>query len=66
MTTEDIRSWLLRIVGRQQPAFWESRFDELADFNGEVGRGIQHTPEMRERMAKLQADYDAKLMSADG
>lgn len=56
-------AWRVGPVGhRRQSSFWESRFDELAVFNSEVSRGIMHTPEKRERMAKLQADYNAKMM----
>lgn len=58
------RCWLHRLVGhRQQASFWESRFDELATYNSEAGRGIQHTPEKQQRMATLQADYNAKMMA---
>jgi len=58
------RCWLHRLVGhRRQSSFWESRFDELAVFNSEVSRGIMHTHEKRERMAKLQSDYNAKMMA---
>jgi hypothetical protein len=33
----------------------------LAVYNAETHRGIMHTPEWKERMAKLQAQYDEKL-----
>ena len=46
--------------------FWESRFDELATFNAEVSRGIQHTPEKRDRMAAMQSEYNVKLESLPG
>ena len=48
---------------RKESSFWETRFDELAIFNSEVSRGIQHTPDKRERMKKLQADYNVKMMA---
>jgi hypothetical protein len=35
------------------------RFHKLATYNGEVSRGIQHTPELKARMRLLQADFDA-------
>lgn len=41
--------------------FWEQRFNELATYNSEVSRGLCHTPEWKERMAKMQADYHAKM-----
>lgn len=41
------------------PRVFGQRFYALADFNGEVARGIVHTPEYVDRMKKLQAEYDA-------
>jgi hypothetical protein len=35
------------------------RFYELATYNGEVSRGILHTPEKVEQMRQLQADFNA-------
>lgn len=59
-----LRCWKHRLVGhRRQSSFWETRFDELAIFNSEADRGILHTPEKRERMEKLQAAYNAKMMA---
>lgn len=65
------RRWLDRLVSafrRHDPmrGFWESRFDELATFNAEASRGIQHTPEKRERMSAMQAEYNAKLENLPG
>jgi hypothetical protein len=34
-----------------------SRFDKLATYNSEVGRGLVHTPEWREQMAELQREF---------
>ena len=39
---------------------WEPRFQELAAYNGEVHRGIAHTTEKKQRMEKLQREFDAK------
>ena len=36
-----------------------SALDELAAYNAEVARGLVHTPEWDERMAALQARFDA-------
>lgn len=33
--------------------------EALAAYNGEVARGIMHTPEWTARMAELQARFDA-------
>jgi hypothetical protein len=35
------------------------RFEVLADYNGEVSRGISHTANMAACMTVLQADFDA-------
>jgi hypothetical protein len=35
------------------------QFNELADYNSRVWKGIQHTPEYMARMAELQAEFDA-------
>jgi hypothetical protein len=34
------------------------RFDQLADYNARVSKGIVHTPEYTERMVGLQADFN--------
>lgn len=34
------------------------QFVVLADYNAEVARGVQHTPERREQMAHLQAQFN--------
>ena len=36
-----------------------SRFNELADYNGECYRGIPHTAGHAARMAQLQQEFDA-------
>lgn len=41
--------------------FWKPKYDALAQYNAEVSRGISHTKEWKEKMAKLQADYDARM-----
>ena len=41
--------------------FWKSEYEALARYNAEVGRGINHTKEWKEKMARLQADYDARI-----
>jgi hypothetical protein len=35
-----------------------AKFHELADYNGEVSRGIVHTPAHMRRMAELQTEYN--------
>lgn len=37
---------------------WRPEFDVLARYNAEVWRGIQHTPEWRQRMVELQRLFD--------
>jgi hypothetical protein len=34
------------------------RFNELADYNARVWKGVAHTPEYAARMAQLQAEFD--------
>ena len=53
----------LKKFHRRQLSSLESRFNELAIFNNEVSRGIPHIAEMRERMEKLQAAYNAEVMT---
>lgn len=36
---------------------WKPDFDLLAAYNAEKGRGIQHSPEWDEAMARIQEDY---------
>lgn len=38
---------------------WHPDFDVLARYNTEVSRGVQHTPEWRQRMAGLQERFNA-------
>ena len=42
------------------------RWDELAWYNTECARGIVHTPEWDERMAKRQAAFDAEVAEEAG
>jgi hypothetical protein len=35
-----------------------NRWHELAKYNSEVARGIAHTDEWREKMARQQAEFD--------
>lgn len=46
-------------------AAWEAQvqaqLDQLATYNAERARGIVHTPEWDERMAKAQARFDADV-----
>lgn len=41
--------------------FWDDRFNALATYNAEIGRGIVHTKEHDEKMRHLQKEYDAKV-----
>ena len=45
----------------QPDASYVHRWDALALYNAECARGIVHTPEWDERMAKRQAAFDASL-----
>ena len=45
-------------MGRRRTWPMPSRFNELADYNGEVRRGIAHRPEHVARMAELQRDFN--------
>lgn len=38
----------------------------LATYNAEVARGIVHTPEWKEQMAKWQAMFDAEMAETYG
>ena len=48
-------------VPEPEPLQAPSSLDKLAAYNAEVARGIVHTPEWDERMARLQAEFDAGL-----
>ena len=37
---------------------WKPDYDQLAQYNSECARGLQHTPECDARMAEVQRDYD--------
>ena len=37
--------------------FWSDKYQILAVYNGEVGRGILHTDEHKEKMELLQEEY---------
>ncbi len=39
----------------------ERDFHSLATYNAEVSRGLVHTPEWKQEMAKLQHAYDLEL-----
>lgn len=43
---------------------WSHAYAKLAVYNAERNRGIVHTPEWDERMAKIQARFDRE--TADG
>ena len=45
----------LRVTGPFPPM--PDRFKALADYNGEVARGLMHTPACEAEMARLQAEY---------
>jgi hypothetical protein len=38
----------------------DPKFEPLSRYNGEVARGIAHTPEWSARMAELQAEFNAR------
>jgi hypothetical protein len=42
------------------------RWDALALYNAECARGIAHTPEWDERMAKRQAAFDSEVAQGAG
>jgi hypothetical protein len=46
---------------KKEEPFWEYRFQALADYNSEVGRGIMHEKNYRKAMEKLQCEYEAKM-----
>ena len=46
---------------KPKEVFWERKFHKLADYNGEVARGILHTDEWRELMADMQDYYNRKM-----
>jgi len=56
-------SWnVLRILRRDpRKQLWEPRFDGLSTYNGEVARGIVHTPEWDLVMKRLQEEYNARM-----
>ena len=45
---------------------WVHRWDALALYNAECARGIMHTPEWDERMAKRQAAFDEEVAQEAG
>jgi len=45
---------------KKKEFFWEERFQQLAEYNSEVGRGIVHTEKYDEIMAKMQKEYNEK------
>lgn len=46
---------------RKEETSWEEKFQPLADYNSEVGRGIVHTKNYDEEMKKLQEEYNKKV-----
>lgn len=46
-----------RLFPRRGPVM-PSGFEELAQYNAEVSRGLVHTPEHKERMVVLQECFD--------
>ena len=56
---------------RRDAAWWERwerehRWDELADYNSRVAKGIVHTPEYVERMRAEQAAWAAEMAERYG
>ena len=45
---------------KEKESFWENRFNDLATFNSEIGRGILHTKVHKEKMKLLQEEYNKK------
>lgn len=43
---------------RKELFFWDDRYLPLAVYNSEVERGIVHTDEWKQKMSKLQSEYD--------
>ena len=42
---------------------WIPEYDILAQYNAEVMRGILHTPEWKEKMRRIQKEYDEERLS---
>lgn len=61
---EDIingNKYMFNFLKKEEP-FWEERFQRLADYNSEVGRGIVHTEECSNAMKSLQNEYNDKMI----
>jgi len=57
--------WLIIGRARKDNMFqWDDKFQRLAVYNGEVSRGVVHTPEYCKAMSVLQSEYDARLKEA--
>ncbi len=46
---------------KKEELFWEERFEVLATYNSEIGRGIVHTKKFDNAMAVLQNEYNKKM-----
>lgn len=43
----------------------EHRWNDLATYNGEVARGLVHTPEWKAKMAKEQELFNAEMKGGE-
>ena len=62
--------WLDEWRQRRDDAWWEKwreehRWDELADYNSRVSKGIVHTPEYVAYMAEKQIQFDRAMRRQD-
>jgi len=46
------------LIGKRCKREWKIDYDILATYNTEVSRGIVHTEKWRDKMSKIQKDYN--------